>query len=50
VWGGLNVLMVSRAAVLFGRYLSRRSPVPAVKYCGTVADGKAGSSDVDDSL
>lgn len=35
VWGGLNVLMIARGIVLFGRYLSRYSPVPALKYCAT---------------
>lgn len=29
VWGGLNVLMLARAAVLFWRYNSRSSPIPS---------------------
>lgn len=28
VWGGLNVLMMARGLVLFGRYFSRWSPIP----------------------
>lgn len=28
VWGGLNILMMARGLVLFGRYFSRWSPIP----------------------
>jgi putative MATE family efflux protein len=39
VWGGLNVLMIARATVLFARYLSRSSPIPPLKISGGRAVG-----------
>lgn len=34
VWGGLNLLMVARAAVLFARYMSASSPIPVLSAAG----------------
>lgn len=34
VWGGLNLLMVARAAVLFARYMSASGPIPVLGAAG----------------